>query len=137
MTLRKMTSQGQEMETATIAIVKMMEDHQVVGPAVEDIRAEAKADVEYQALHEKVKRWFTGPPKDMPLVLQFKSAVRHDLTLEDGLVLLGSRLVIPEKKGREMPERLHKPHQGMTRTKQRARQAVYWSGLDKVNPGRG
>ena len=50
--------------------------------------------------------------------------------VDEGLVLYGSRIVVPKNCRREVLERLHDSHQGIERTKRRARQSVYWPGIN-------
>ena len=56
--------------------------------------------------------------------------VRHNLSIDDNLILLGCRLLIPTEMRRDVLLQLHESHQGMIRTKERARLVVYWPGLD-------
>ena len=56
--------------------------------------------------------------------------VRGHLSVDDGLIVYGCRLVIPAKMRHEILSKLHKSHQGSVRTKQRARLSVYWPGID-------
>ena len=53
------------------------------------------------------------------------------LSVDDGLIVYGPRLVIPQSLRRETLIRLHDGHQGINRTKRRARQTVFWPGIDK------
>ncbi|KAF0304755.1 uncharacterized protein FJT64_023502 [Amphibalanus amphitrite] len=57
--------------------------------------------------------------------------VRHQLAIDDGLVVYGARLVVPSALRRGVLEKLHDSHQGVDRTKRRARLSVYWPGIDK------
>ena len=50
--------------------------------------------------------------------------------VENGLILFGTRLVIPKKNRREILSKLHTAHQGIERTKSRARHTVYWPSLN-------
>ena len=51
------------------------------------------------------------------------------MTEDDGLVLFGCRIVIPQSSRRDILLNLHAAHQGIVRMKRRARQTVYWPGL--------
>ena len=55
--------------------------------------------------------------------------IRNELSVDDGIVLYGPRIIVPKSERREVLERLHDSHQGVDRTKRRARQSVYWPGI--------
>ena len=54
---------------------------------------------------------------------------RGELSVVDGIVTKGSCIVIPESLRPEILERLHESHQGLTRTREHARDTVWWPGL--------
>ena len=54
--------------------------------------------------------------------------MRDQLYIDNGLVVFGRRMVIPRKARKEVLKRLHSSHQGIERTKRRARQVAYWPG---------
>ena len=89
---------------------------------LQELRKLAETDNEYQrfpdhrhALHECCKR--------------FWQAHQH-ISIEDGLLTHGCRLVIPSQMRPKALAQLHEVHQGSTRTKERARLTVYWPGID-------
>lgn len=57
----------------------------------------------------------------LPLAAQF--------SVENGLLMRGSRIVIPTPLQQEILDKLHEGHQGITRCRDRARQSVWWPGL--------
>lgn len=57
----------------------------------------------------------------LPLAAQF--------SIENGLLMRGSRIVIPPPLQQEILDKLHEGHQGITKCRDRARQSVWWPGL--------
>ena len=56
---------------------------------------------------------------------------RDELSILDRLVLKGTRVIIPTQCRKELLEKLHKGHFGVDRTKLRARDPIYWPGINK------
>ena len=54
---------------------------------------------------------------------------RCDLTLEDGLELKGSRIVIPASMRNQVLQAIHLGHQGENKCILRARESVFWPGI--------
>ena len=55
---------------------------------------------------------------------------RDELTVQDGVLLWGLRVVVPTALRREILEVLHESHPGATRAKQFARSYVWWPNID-------
>ena len=55
---------------------------------------------------------------------------RDQLVCSNGLIFNGNKIVIPPRWRKEMLKRLHESHQGMVKTKQRARDIMYWPGIN-------
>ena len=58
-------------------------------------------------------------------------AVQSDITVAQGLLLNGTRLIIPASMRADILDRLHEGHQGITKTRERAKSSVWWPGLSK------
>ncbi|KAK3918889.1 hypothetical protein KUF71_001013 [Frankliniella fusca] len=52
--------------------------------------------------------------------------VRHELFMEDNLIIKTDRIVIPESLRQEVLLKLHVAHLGIVKTKAKARQSVHW-----------
>ena len=55
---------------------------------------------------------------------------RDQLSTDEGLLLMGPRIVIPSCLCEEYLQRLHQGHLSATKVQQNARQHLYWPGLD-------
>ena len=69
-----------------------------------------------------------GWPKlrdDCPLLLRDFWGYRDELSILDGLVLKGTRIIVPSVCREEILAKLHKGHFGVERTKLRARDSIY------------
>ena len=56
---------------------------------------------------------------------------RDEMTVQNGLILKGTRIVIPKKMKMNILERLHTGHLGQEKCKRRARATVFWPGINK------
>lgn len=65
-----------------------------------------------------------------PQLLNFYNR-RLELSIQDNCILMGSRIVIPNKLRLQILELLHEGHIGMVRMKIEARSIVYWFNIDK------
>ena len=75
----------------------------------------------------------TGWPnsiREIPQVIHPYWTFCKELTIEDGLILKGTRIVIPNKKHEAILKQIHDSHLGLTKCKLCAKQAVYWPGLN-------
>ena len=77
----------------------------------------------------KLDHWPETAKKDVNLRQYW--FVRQGLTVQQGLLLFQSRLVIPAELQEEILQRLHQGHQGVVKCRALARSCVWWPGLSK------
>lgn len=104
--------------------------HHLPDPRLGELRREADADDTYQRLLEMVTGGFPNSKNQLPQLLLPFWSVRHELTVHDGLILKGCRIMVPVASRKATLEMLHASHQGIDRTKRRARQTVWWPGIN-------
>ena len=73
----------------------------------------------------------TGWPSTIPGVLKPYRYVSSELTVEKGLLMRGSRVVIPASLRVDMLGRIHSAHQGITKCRERAKHSCWWPGLSR------
>ena len=56
---------------------------------------------------------------------------QSELSTYNGVVYRGNRVVVPKSMRPEMLKTLHSSHQGIVKTKQRARDVIFWPGMNK------
>ena len=89
----------------------------------------AAVDEDYQQLIKLVRSGFLPSMRDVPPSLLAYWNGREHLSLDSGVVMKGDRIVVPEFLRETVLADLHAAHQGLARTKSRARQIVFWPGI--------
>ena len=62
---------------------------------------------------------------------QYWKVRSHLVVCQDGLLLFGSRIVVPKSLQRETLDRIHDGHQGVQRCRLRAKISVWWPGISR------
>ncbi|XP_062542418.1 uncharacterized protein K02A2.6-like [Armigeres subalbatus] len=86
--------------------------------------------------------------KNLPTAVQPYYNRRESLSIIDGCVMFGDRVIVPEIFRRRILRQFHRGHSGMVRMKAISRSFVYWPGIDNdiedynrgrflPNPGQG
>ena len=97
---------------------------------IQELRRYAEADDSYQKLKSYVMKGFPDHRHSLHECCKRYWQARQHLSIDDGLLTHGCRLVIPSQMRSSILSQLHEAHQGSTRTKQRAHLTVYWPGMD-------
>ena len=117
--------------TSTCAEIRALTTSTQESLRLTDLRQRADEDHEYQQLKHYVHEGFPAQRSKLPEQCRRYWNVRNQLTVEDDLIVFGCRLLIPSTMRRSLLIQLHSAHQGSVRTKQRARQVIYWPGIDQ------
>jgi len=112
------------------------EDLSVSPTRLKQLREETAKDEELRILSDVIHE---GWPKNLAEAHKYDSRLRQvielywnsrdELTMEEGLVYKGHRLVIPFKERPGIVKSLHESHIGIEGTLHRARDIIYWPGI--------
>ena len=94
------------------------------------VRSATERDPELLELRAAVLDGFPEHKSQLQPLLHPYWNMRDRLAVDNNIVICGQRIVVPSSLRRNVLERLHASHQGEDRTKRRARQVVYWPGID-------
>ena len=103
-------------------------------PASEQRLEEIKAHLQEDEICRQIMSYCTeGWPSKSTLKGPIKVYAQFaaELTVQHGLLLKGSRLVIPASMRSDILEKLHTGHQGIVKCRMRARQSVWWPGISR------
>ena len=98
--------------------------------SLQQLRVATQADDELAILKHTIMQGWPKNIKQVPPELQSYWTFREELTIEDGLILKGTRIVIPHKQQQAILKQLHEGHLGLNKCKLRAKETVYWPGLN-------
>jgi len=98
---------------------------------LEEIRAATKIDPTMRRLVAVIREGWPDIKKCVAADLKPYFDVRAELTYEDDLILKGDRLVIPVAQRQVVMANLHSSHFGIEGTLAKAREYVYWPGMNK------
>ena len=94
------------------------------------LRRESRRDTTLDALQEVIVEGWPKKRTHWPTFLRQFWTFRDEISVCDTLVLKGDRIFIPEVMRESILSRLHSSHQGIEKTRLRARTSVYWPGID-------
>ncbi len=90
----------------------------------------SKTQAELAALNDIIIAGWPDTRGQTPIeVRQFWNS-RDQLSVADGVIYKGLRIVIPPSLREQMLKLSHESHQGIVKCKQRAREVIYWTGMN-------
>lgn len=98
---------------------------------LDEIREETSKDGTLSHLKDLVYQGWPERFQDCPNDLKDYWNYREDLSVENGLVLKGHRLIIPPKLRPQMLTIIHQGHMGTEKCLLRAKDCVFWPGISK------
>ncbi|CAL8135979.1 unnamed protein product [Orchesella dallaii] len=98
-------------------------------PILTSVRDAGIVCSEYSRLQRMIRTGFPDFKEKMDEDLKPYWKIKEELRNEEGIIMWGNRILIPDALRRKVLETLHVSHQGQERTLRRARQAVFWPNI--------
>ena len=98
--------------------------------SINQLRLATQEDDELVLLKHTITQGWPSTIKEVPNGLKPYWTFWEELTVENGLVLKGTRIVIPNKKHEAVLKLIHEGHLGLSKCKLHAKDTVYWPGLN-------
>ena len=99
--------------------------------SLQQIREATQADDTLAILKYTLQKGWPSSIKKVPSEIQPFWTFYKELTIEDGLVLKGTRIIIPSEKQDDILKLIHEGHLGLTKCKLHVKETVYWPGLNE------
>ena len=94
------------------------------------MRIATQEDDELTLLKHTISHGCPSTIIEVPSEIQPYWTFREELTVKDGIVLKGTWILIPHKKCQDTLQLIYKGHLGLGKCKLRAKDTVYWPGLN-------
>uniref|UniRef100_A0A0L8FP40 Uncharacterized protein n=1 Tax=Octopus bimaculoides TaxID=37653 RepID=A0A0L8FP40_OCTBM len=115
----------QEMEGLSVKVYHIVN---ITNTKLEQIKEETSKDEELQLLTQMVIQGWPEKRHQVQSLIREYWAIHDDISVENGILMAGSRIIIPKSMQKEILDKIHQGHLGMKKCKLRAKSVVYWVG---------
>ena len=124
------TAEGLQEEEVSLYVDTVMANLPATDKRLKEIETHQDKDTVSHTLKRYCKE---GWPDKFSIQTTFRPYLPFsgELTVNEGLLLYGCRIVIPVSLRAEILNKLHEGHLGLTKCRERAKQSVWWPGLSK------
>ena len=98
--------------------------------SLNQLRVAMQEDDVLALLKQIITQGWPSNVKEVPKELQPYWTFREELTMDDGLIMIGTRIVIQSKKHEAVLKLIHEGHLGLNKCKLHVKETVYWPGLN-------
>ena len=98
--------------------------------SLHNIQLATQADDNLVVLKYIIQQGWPKTVKKVPQEIQKYWTFCKELMIEDGLILKGTRIIIPDEKREEILKQIHEGHLGLNKCQMQAKETVYWPGLN-------
>jgi hypothetical protein len=111
--------------------VHELHDHINASPTrIAQLKEETDKDPELHALRDMIHVGWPTQRIDCPEQLREYWNYRDELAIADGIILKGTRFIVPKSLQDDVLKQLHYAHQGVEKCRLRAKASVFWKGIN-------
>ena len=110
----------------------MHEAHLNASPScIQQLKEETAKDEEMSLLKDVIMEGWPEERRECPYPMRKYWNYRDELGVENGIILKGTRIVVPKSLQQEVLAQLHQGHLGIEKCRLRARGSVFWDNINK------
>nr|XP_023660029.1 uncharacterized protein K02A2.6-like [Paramormyrops kingsleyae] len=98
---------------------------------LENIRKETENDLQLMVLKKTIKEGWPAVRRSCPQTIAEFWNHRDELTQMNDILFKGEKIIVPTSLRRQMLSRIHVGHMGIEKCKQRARDVLFWPGMNR------
>ncbi|KAF7646359.1 hypothetical protein LDENG_00188930 [Lucifuga dentata] len=123
----------EESMTTDEKVVYAMEATEALGEEMhKQLKTATEEDRTSQKLLDMHQRGWPKHKKQMDAELKVYWPIKDTIRVNGGVLMTGDRFIIPKKLMSDMLHRLHVAHQGLQRTKEKARKFLHWPACQLI-----
>ena len=115
-----------EAEFETISMMKYLP---ISEARLQQIQRETNMDESLQVLKAVIQHGWPEHKSALPDIISPYFNMIDEMSVQDGLIFKGERVVVRQAARGELLKRIHNPHLGVNGSLNRARECLYWSGM--------
>lgn len=116
-------------EEVEVYVDMVMSNMQVSDEKLESIKMETSKDGQLQILKNVILQGFPSNKSNCSREIIEYWNIRDELSYVEGLIMKGSKIIIPKTLRKQMLQKIHAGHLGIEKCRRRAREVMYWPGM--------
>ena len=129
--LSRLGNQNDAIKLPKLHVNQITRQLQARSDSLQQLRMVTQADDELAILKHTIMQGWPKNIKQVPPEIQPYWTFREELTIEDGLILKGTRIVIPTKQHQAVLKQLHEGHLGLNKCKLRAKEHCILAWIER------
>ncbi|CAG2186134.1 unnamed protein product [Mytilus edulis] len=116
--------------TDEIESINMIDELPISEERISELQEHTRKDQQMQELKEVIQEGWPSNKWNVPSNVSIYFDIRDELTLQNGLLFKGERVIIPKSLRTVMIKKIHSSHIGIEGCLRRARESRYWPGMN-------